>query len=746
MILSTSFGAVKPLKHISFLGLFLFSLFGNHLLGQIVMDPNDPEWMKKPKYVPAYNICFPADAVSNNCTKPPIKDIYLDEINEDILAVNVTDKVYNTDFDGCYKIFRTYTVINWKLYNEKCQLDPMSSPVVIDRYNYKTNLSGGGICVLVRGNTAYLSDDQTIDDEDKVLGLYPTCWANGGWHYRGFMYTQIIKVYDDVPPVIEKPASVVFPTDLLNCVATATLSFKATDNCNSKVTFEPTLAAIAPAQTLAQDQLRKPSNFDANWSWKDNEDGSFSLKIANLPEGKYDFLAVVRDGCGNLSAATRIPFEVKDLIAPAPTCINGLSVGLMSDGKGGATNTVWASEMIASPSYDCNGQGPERNAQGLLKITKYSINRVGEKASIDQTSLVLNCADAGKQLKVEVHTWDSRGNHDYCQTYLLPQDNSKNCPAAPAINGSVATTLGKAIPNVQILIVAADHEAASQTNQQGLYSAINLPGPKNYVVQPKLKQKDTDGIGIADLNVIFQMALTGAIPTNSNPYLLLAADIDGNGQVTIDDHALLRRIIFKQDTFPGGSAWRFIDASYKFTDPTKPWSNSLPQTIRLDSLRSARNASFIAYKLGDLDGSFEPNATYFNEVKRPKEIKVMVIGAPSLANDDSEVTAKTAVSIPVIPVIDARLSGELTLDPNRPNPFGNQTTVSFYLPQAGMVNLSVWDAQGRQVLSKSARLDGGAQQFLLTAEDFGNAQGLLYYSVQTLSERKVGKMVRVGNF
>ncbi len=755
MILSTAFGAVKPSNLFTFFAFFCCILLGTNLMAQygppMPTDPYGSYGKKKDKYVPAYDICFPADEISNNCVKPAVKDIYLDEINEDILAVNVTDKVYNTGFEGCYKVFRTYTVINWKLYNEKCQLDPMSNPVVINRYNPKTGNSGEGICVMVRGNTAFLSEDQTFDliedgnegEEDEILELYPTCRANGGWHFRGFMYTQIIKVYDDEPPVIEKPAAQTFSLDLLKCVGTASLSFKTSDNCNSKVKFEPTLAAIVPAS--GNGPLRKPADYDANWTWKDNGDGSFSLKVANLPEGKYEFLAVVRDGCGNLSLATGIPFEIKDLSAPAPICINGLSVGLMSDGKGGATNTVWASETIASPAYDCNGQGPERNAQGLLKITKYSINRVGEKPSQDQTSLVLTCADAGKQVKVEVHAWDNKGNHDFCLTYLLAQDNSKNCPTAPSILGNIATSSGMAIPNVVINITAPDQKVSSLTNQQGLYTALDLPGPKTYTIQPALKKGDTDGIGLADLNKLFQMAITGVVPNNTNPYLLLAADIDGNGEVNIDDQSLLRRIIFKQDSFPGGSAWRFIDASFQFPDPKKPWSTSLPQTIRLDSLRSARTASFVAYKLGDLDGSFEPNSTYFNAVPDgPKHVMVKVIAPPTSTETSAEDAKPVGVSLPVTTKIDGQISGELTLEAVRPNPFDNQTTLNFYLPQSEMVSLVVWDVQGRQVLTRAARLDAGAQQFILTAEDFGNAQGLLYYAVQTPTQRKVGKMVRVG--
>nr|WP_290938393.1 hypothetical protein [Haliscomenobacter sp.] len=63
----------------------------------------------------------------------------------------------------------------------------------------------------------------------------------------------------------------------------------------------------------------------------------------NLPVGTHDLIVVVRDECGNLSKATRIPFVVADCKGPAPICINGLSTELMPNGTGGGMMAVWAS-------------------------------------------------------------------------------------------------------------------------------------------------------------------------------------------------------------------------------------------------------------------------------------------------------------------------------------------------------------------------------------------------------------------
>ncbi|MBK9492589.1 MAG: hypothetical protein IPO07_30285 [Haliscomenobacter sp.] len=70
-----------------------------------------------------YDICFPKD-VSTDCKTPVIDTVVTDELGCDILAVNIADKRYDASDDECYKIFRTYTVINWCAYDDRCG-DPM---------------------------------------------------------------------------------------------------------------------------------------------------------------------------------------------------------------------------------------------------------------------------------------------------------------------------------------------------------------------------------------------------------------------------------------------------------------------------------------------------------------------------------------------------------------------------------------------------------------------------------------------
>ncbi|PHN00535.1 hypothetical protein CRP01_41760, partial [Flavilitoribacter nigricans DSM 23189 = NBRC 102662] len=73
-----------------------------------------------------YKIKFPKDAEAN-CGTPEVDSIETEELGCDLLAVSVKDDFFSASGDECYKIFRTYSVINW------CEYDGISDPVVVSR-------------------------------------------------------------------------------------------------------------------------------------------------------------------------------------------------------------------------------------------------------------------------------------------------------------------------------------------------------------------------------------------------------------------------------------------------------------------------------------------------------------------------------------------------------------------------------------------------------------------------------------
>ncbi len=586
-----------------------------------------------------YDICFPKD-VSSDCKTPIIDMVLTDELGCDILAVNVTDKRYDASDDECYKIFRTYIVIDWCAYDDRCG-DPMAVGhiYVVDRATFD-NYGKAAIYVLVRDEDRdgdeefYLSENPSINEikdlhllgdtspknayKSSLKATLPKCYDE---YYHSFMYTQIIKVYDEERPVVTGIRDT-FCTDPASCSASITKVVTIKDKCTDKVELERQMLMIAPFQT--PDAGKMIMYATPRWSAKDLTGGKYEIKVSNLPEGLHDLIVVGRDECGNLSVPTRIPFVVKDCKSPAPICINGLSTELMPDGKGGGMMAVWASDFVASKIYDCNGQGTSSgDPSGRPLVTKYSINRVGSPVVATQTGLNLTCADAGKTILVELHAWDEAGNHDFCVTYIEVQDNRKVCGSIATlseISGVITTYDLKPVLGVNI-----DLSGGAQMNQNtgsnGVYSFGNLNKGSDYTLSPQLDKDHINGVSTFDL-VQIQKHILG-VKAIENPYRLIAADVNNSHSITTIDMIQIRKLILNIDTkFSSVPSWKFVDASYKFPDPSNPWSAQFPEVANVNDLEGKVKADFIAIKMGDVNGNASASGAVAMETRSDKAMIV----------------------------------------------------------------------------------------------------------------------------
>ena len=632
-----------------------------------------------------YNIRLPKDTDQRDCKQPIVDSATVRELGCDILAVNVSEKRYDASDDECYKIFRTYTIINWCTYNDACG-DPMdpSNLLVVNRGTFE-NYGKSNLYILVRdrdykvkvnigadypqegrtlpsntqgiagvapyvysasGNTTvefkrdgdeefWISADTIVGnastlnmgDNDNISGnnskadflvnrsmpyctkpstsLVPIPAEN---YVHGFMYTQIIKVYDTVKPTVTGDPAKFCIRDAGDCLADLKMVVTGTDNCTDQVTLQTNMLMVAPLQTTDPGSMILYST--PRWSTKDLGNGKFEINVANLPQGKHDLIVVVRDECGNLSDATRIPFTVEDCKAPAPICIQGLSTELMPDASGtGGMMTVWATDFVASKIYDCNGQGPETNGNGKL-VTKYSINRVGSPVVESQTSLLFTCADAGKPIQVELHAWDNAGNHDFCVTFIDIQDNRKVCTPGNAnagvISGLVATDESEPVAGVMINVSGAA-TLNQPTANAGVFAFGNLVKGSDFTVSAQLDKDHLNGVSTFDL-VQIQKHILGVKPLEG-PYRQIAADVNNSKSISTLDMIQIRKLILNIDErFKSVPSWKFVDASYKFADAQNPFTAEFPEVVNVNDLAGNVRADFMAIKMGDVNGNAAPSS------------------------------------------------------------------------------------------------------------------------------------------
>ena len=199
-----------------------------------------------------YEICFPKDAEAN-CGDPNPDTIMYNEIACDLLAVSIDDEEFSASGDECYKIFRTYRVINW------CEYDGQSDPIVIGRDEDCDGFPGDEqVCVLVRPVPNTQGETFTYIDRDKDENNFnpiqftksPICDGltnpTGYWideamadnigrdlESRGYwQYTQIIKVYDNIDPIITPGAFDPFCSlDNVDCDGPVDIPFSVDENC-----------------------------------------------------------------------------------------------------------------------------------------------------------------------------------------------------------------------------------------------------------------------------------------------------------------------------------------------------------------------------------------------------------------------------------------------------------------------------------------------------------------------------------
>jgi hypothetical protein len=596
-----------------------------------------------------YEIRFPADD-SADCGVADPDTITFNEIGCDLLAVSVTDEFFSASGDECYKIFRTYGVINWCEYDgespavvvsrdEDCDGAPgdeavwvlrrPTGAVYFDRDNDETNENPeagekGTSCDGLTNPEGYWIDSYIDKDasRDPITGQVDNSYTNDNIRNidsRGYwQYTQVIKVYDSVDPVITVEAYDTFGSlDNVNCDGLVTINFTIEDECTQEEGLQYVwLDAFIVDADNDGNFTQAEFTSDADMTSSVTGEAPDYTFAAELPQGRHALLIQGSDGCGNESVDLII-FEVVDTKAPAPVCINGLAIELMptdpqnpdADGDGDDDNAamaIWANDFIASPIYDCNGQGPDVDANGNELVTAYSINLIGEEADRDATGIVLTCDDDETTI-VEIHAWDEVGNHDYCETYILVQDLMGRCEAeGGAIAGNIETAAdGEAVSNVEVA-VSGSMDETFVTQNDGYFEFRNIPVNTDISVYPVKDVGHLNGVSTFDL-VLTSKHILG-VQLLDSPWKILSADVNNSESVTTFDLIQLRKVILGIDqSFTNNTSWRFFDANQNFSNPSNPWADELVEIVSINDIVGEIRVDFSAIKVGDVNGSAKAN-------------------------------------------------------------------------------------------------------------------------------------------
>ncbi|MDO8368955.1 MAG: T9SS type A sorting domain-containing protein, partial [Saprospiraceae bacterium] len=629
-------------------------------------------------YLQDYFVKFPNDVIVTVCDGTGIygEPSFFGEDCE-LLGVSFADDIYTVVPDACFKIERTWDIINWCTFNPNLPLIDVPNPNPNATTNNPANLPGPTVSAC--GTLPpWAPTVVRINPTDLLTTNFCSFWdANA----NGYRYKQIIKIIDGqaptgtyVVPACDNQNWLTPNSDVLwnepywwdngiqthdLCEEPTELCITGTDACSgSNVNIEFLLFLDLDGDGIMETVINSVNTGIAGLGWNNvlfnnlntpnftggtprafdgrpvptNQKWGFSIQetvtgnnktacvrwntqqaqntfvTPELPHGTHKIKWFITDGCGN-NKEYEYTFTVKDCKAPTIVCINGLSVNIMPT----AMIQLWASDFLQYTEDNCTPSGQLKI--GIRKCgagTGFPVDGNGNPI----TNVTFDCTELGTQC-VELWAIDAQGNADYCETYVIVQDNLGNCPAPDHINvaGALKTEnldgVEEAIVNIDgTSTFAPPYSYFDLTDGDGLYQLVNnIPLDATFAIAPEKDDNPLNGVTTYDL-VLISKHILGIEPL-STPYKMIAADANKSGSITTFDIVEIRKLILGIYTeLPNNTSWRFVDNSFLFPNPNNPFQTAFPEIISVANAMSTQwGKDFAGVKIGDVNNTAVANAT-----------------------------------------------------------------------------------------------------------------------------------------
>ncbi len=715
-----------------------------------------------------------------------------------LIGVTYEDQRFDFVDGACFKILRTWAVIDW------CQYDAQT--------------------------------------------------GEGLWHY-----TQVIKVHDQDGPVFAAPCETVtlcvadegvsLPDNnqvfigednplASSCSVHLNLSRTVHETCSDVVNYDVKLYPFNGTDFIylkATGTATVDENNDAVLTFDTRQNSIKAIRDNGLPYnsqfcGDYHrILWSVEDGCGNWTTCEYL-IRLEDCKQPSPVCINGLSTVVMPIG---GQVTVWAKDFNASSFDDCT---PEADLlysfSGDAYEPSYTYTCENVPAFNVELSEEIWVADGGTDDNCNGKIEWSERNKDYCTTTIVITDNNDVCGGSGSIlAGEIFTEQTDAIAKVNVTLTSPGHVFPQyETSQDGHFAFTSVPMGNDYVITPERNDEHRNGVSTLDLVKIQKHLLGKELFTS--PYEYIAADANNSQSISAIDLVEIRKLILGIYTeFPLNKSWRFVEKGFPM-EADNPWPFS--ENIELPGLAndSVMHNDFVGVKIGDVNHTAKANANQIlprngrrvlnvildaaSEVKAGEAVEVKLhlpesvdgfqwtletegltyvgVGSETININDSHVgvlengvvtmswnteSDKTDLTGQVISlmftanvsgrisdmihltsrvtdaeaythvgeILDVKLtrdgiSPEFALYQNNPNPWNGQTDIGFDLPADAAVTFTVFDATGKVVKTIEGEFKAGYNSITLNARELPSA-GVMYYRLESGEYAASKKMVLI---
>ena len=517
------------------------------------------------------NLLFGSPEIVDNCAAlQPLNEIV--DANQNQCGIGTIERTFNiTDnFGNVVRSCKQLITINNQIpfteadiefpldFTADCGTAAQLLPEVLEEpFAFPRFLTGNDGCSMlgVDYQDAFFAEDPQSGD----CGVIRRAWTVIDWcteingQFAIFPlsgpFVQTIKIENDVAPVIDSQSDFVFDSANIDCESgQITLNRTATDDCTTSENLRWTFIIVdADGSPVTSDVSGIPLSGN-----EPNLSGAFST-------GNYTVNWTVCDGCGNCSTVTQ-NFEVINTKPPVPICHNGVSITLDDDGSA----EFWAEDIDAGSFHLCENP-----------------ISIGFDAEAVQQGLTFDCTDIGTQ-NINLYVRDvNTGITDFCVGVVEVQDPLNACIVSNntvVIQGEVFTSQLEFVEDVVVdLSKTANFD---MTNEDGEYAFVNMPIGGNYDVIPSKNGDDSNGVNTIDL-IRIQRHILGLNPF-TDPYQMIAADINGDGKVNGADLVELRKLILGVYLeLPDNTSWRFVQSDFEFQDSSNPWLQEFDETYEI---------------------------------------------------------------------------------------------------------------------------------------------------------------------
>lgn len=278
------------------------------------------------------------------------------------------------------------------------------------------------------------------------------------------------------------------------------------------------------------------------------------------------------------------------------------------------------------------------------------------------------------------------------------------------IFGQVRTGSGRAVSDVSVNFEMDGESMIATSDETGSFDFGTQPACGMQKLLPTKEDELMNGITTLDIVLIARHIL--GMEALDSPYKMLAADVNEDGQITIQDLINIQALILGRDNVLDGKAsWRFIVGGYEFNSDN-PLTEDYPSTINFDTASPADFTSgFIAVKFGDVNDSFEAGPKNLpTEVKPRREGLVLSVPNKFIPAGETTTLQLYAEALEPLSGFQFSLSGD-GVD------FGKIS--SFALPYTAV------DAEGRLLVSYAPTEAWSGKDVLLEVEIRAKRAGFL---------------------